>query len=789
MLAVLCLLLLWDKVNPGRGSELVLISFAVFAAILIFSLKRKRRAIAPEEYVTALEMSHPEMGTSAFALKSAHGEDFIPPEWEKALATSTSELKSFAWLKLRNRCISLLVPLAFIVAIHIFDPGRLLGIGLQFQAISAQLRSGAVLVVLEGSDEGKDGREIALSSGAIKTIRVLSENMILIRMIIARDEPTPIVELRKVTKDGKGSASEGELFQSFQTVPAGDMRTELSGVNEVAVRFAVSRDVALFIPTLSSKPLAEFAVKKLPVPTVELEVAADLEKEDPWPDDKPLPLMIHVESENPLQQVRLLILSGGRQSQEVVANILADDKFDLTSEYSLVLETYVESDQAEVEIVAEAADRSLPRALVGRSAPLKLRTASAYGRYRETLSTLRELKGVLDQGTSQGHSPDQAKSRELMKKALEQSEDSPFFDGIDRMQLQQFRSNVEDMGNRGGASVAMRLSTDLDNFLFEHEMLDDKERDRDFFVAVRGLSRLIEESKNRPVPVPQVTQRIRKFLDDRTERWKLRVHRLPQELKPKRWPKIEKERPFHAAMDQVDKNDQKGTRESDTQSLTLLSKTVVTYLEWIEELEEQENKMRDAAEKERQEGLASAQNQLREMQKRQAGISQKLDRAGPENKERMKDDWPVMRMEQNANIQATQQLEGQLRSLSPHAGERIKFAQEAMELALKSGGEENFPAAESASDLAGRMLREAENAAQQSQRNRSRGRRRHISGDGYYGQSIVGGDVEIRREYQVDKRYREDILEDVRESLSRSSEENNIEDRSVLENYLRSVVR
>ena len=37
----------------------------------------------------------------------------------------------------------------------------------------------------------------------------------------------------------------------------------------------------------------------------------------------------------------------------------------------------------------------------------------------------------------------------------------------------------------------------LDDFLFEHEILDDRERDRDFFVATRALTRLVEKKPSK----------------------------------------------------------------------------------------------------------------------------------------------------------------------------------------------------------------------------------------------------------------------------------------------------
>jgi hypothetical protein len=145
-------------------------------------------------------------------------------------------------------------------------------------------------------------------------------------------------------------------------------------------------------------------------------------------------------------------------------------------------------------------------------------------------------------------------------------------------------------------------------------------------------------------------------------------------------------------------------------------------------------------------------------------------------------------MEQSANIDATQKVEGQMRSLSPLAARRIKAALEEMENTRDQGNKGQFVPAETASDQAGRLLNQAQNAAEQqaqSQQNSQGRRRRRVTGDNYYGQGIVTGDIEIKRTYQVDRRYREDVLKDVNSSARNQEEEN----REYLRQYLRKVVR
>jgi hypothetical protein len=594
--------------------------------------------------------------------------------------------------------------------------------------------------------------------------------------------------LESASPDDATAEARPPVFQRFQMLPVRDAN-RTPGSNEptrFSISFAVAEPVDLFIPQLEGdRPLARLKVRQLPIPKVTLSSATDLE--DPWPDDQPLNLRIKVEAENPLQLVRLLIKSGSRVSKELVANVMAEDRTELVTDYRLVLETYVESDLAQVEIVAEAIDRAVPTPLAGYSEPLRINTASAYGRYRATLQTLRELKQQIDD--TLGKKADQLpkEALEQARKAAGQSEKSPFFDGLDRVQIHRFENKVEELAAQPDFEGMLDLAQQLNDFLFEHEILDDRERDRDFFVASRSLSRLVEEEfKKRPVAIKTVTDRMKRFLDDRQQRWEKRVERLAPEQRPPQWETLRTEQAFHKSMERVQELDDRARTDPKARSeqMAELSKTVVDYRAWIEDLEAREDREREEEERQRQEGLASARNTLRELQQRQGEVSAELDRAGERTKEQLDEQWTSTRMKQNANAKETKRLESQMRALAPNAGARIEAAHEAMEATLKAGDEGNYALGESSSDLAGRLLRQAERAASQSQqKRRSRGRRRRVTGDNYYGQSVVGGDIEIKREYQVDRRYREDILDEIQDA---NLDE---EQRALLENYLRQIIR
>lgn len=593
---------------------------------------------------------------------------------------------------------------------------------------------------------------------------------------------------RPASPDDAAADARPPVFQRFQMIPVRDAgRTPGSSEpTRFSISFAVAEPVDLFIPQLEGdRPLAHLKVRQLPIPKVTLSSLTELE--DPWPDDQPLNLRIKVDAENPLQLVRLLIKSGSRVSKELVANVMAEDRTELVTDYRLILETYVESDLAQVEIVAEAIDRAVPTPLAGYSEPLRINTASAYGRYRATLQTLRELKQQIDD--TLGKKADQLPKEALehARKAADQSEKSPFFDGLDRVQIHRFENKVEELAGQPAFEGMLDLSQQLNDFLFEHEILDDRERDRDFFVASRSLSRLVEEElEKRPVAIKTVTDRMKRFLDDRQQRWEKRVERLAPEQKPPQWETLSKEQPFHKSMERVQELDERARTDPKARSeqMAELSKTVVDYRAWIEDLEAREDRTREEEERQRQEGLASARNTLRELQQRQGEVSAELDRAGERQKEQLDEQWTSTRMKQNANAKETKRLESQMRALAPNAGARIEAAHEAMEATLKAGDDGSYALSESSSDLAGRLLRQAERAASQSQqKRRSRGRRRRVTGDNYYGQSVVGGDIEIKREYQVDRRYREDILDEIQDA--------NLDDeqRALLENYLRQIIR
>jgi hypothetical protein len=772
----------WSLLEPERTSHHWI--FGVGISFLVFLLQRGRKKnfqITRNQLALALDIEYGTLNTPGNNSKTSAN---------KAISGAREHIEKLRRLEkiaMRRHTTTLVLPLILVIVTIPQAMGSFRGAISAVSEVAKRFNRGATLTIVHGAfDPNQNQKSYGLLSKEPQRFQLLAQNLIKVDVegLSLGDQPLA-VELRKIQVDGDTARETGHVFQNFQMFPERSLR-DGSDSNRHNISFSVSENLGLFIPALSSKkPLAFFDVKQLPVPVVSLEL--DAKPQDPWPDDQTLPLKINVKATFPIQLVRLQIKSGQQTSPVLVANVVREDKLELDLDHKLLLESYVESDFAQVEIIAEALDHAVPSPLIGRSNPLVINTASAYGRYRETLGVIRSIKSIIDDALEKDKVQLDPEIENLASKMVEKSDRSPFFDGLDRMQIGRFLSSIDEFQTTKKIPILHDLSQKVNDFLFEHEIIDDRERDRDFFVAARSLSRLVEQPiKKRMVSLSVVEERLLKFLNERLVRWQMRVDRLPPNLIPSQFHEVTDEKKFDKAVRESVELDTKAqeSQEIKAKQLTILSKAVVDYRKWIQDLELAEDKARSDQEKERQEGLANARNVLRELQKRQGEVSSELDRASERSQDELNQTWIGSRLKQNTNIKETKRVESQLRSLSPTAGARIQYAIDAMEQTNQTGDRGNFIDAESQSDLAGRLLRQADAAAQESQqKRRSRGGRRRVTGDNYYGQSVVGGDIEIRREYQVDRKYREDILDEVEQTQV------NEEDRILLENYLRSIVR
>ncbi len=759
---------IWASVKPMEQDEQLVIGLMSMSFFFILSLRWNSKTIGADAVLKSLEIKHPEAQRSSFSLKRTHPQNIA---WKPYLQSERHEIWQRKLKFLSYKLSTLVIPAVLWLAVTELSPGAMSSAIHSMQKVVAQFTKGTTLTIVKGLTDPSAEDSFKLSAHDSHELTLLEQNRVEVT-VVGDENDRPFVMLKPINS---------AVTQTFRLTSSKVDNHKAGNVHKIA--FSIRESAELFVSTLSTNRVAaKVKVLRLPLPQVSLKVSGD--KQDPWPDELPLPLEINVSAENPLQLIRLQIESEGQTHTELVSNILAQDKTEVATTYSLLLENYVQQDLATLKITAEALDRHLPNPLMGRSEPLVIKTASAYGRYRETLGTLHNVKQALDKVLSEGSDELDPSIAETMFKAVQQAETSPFFDGLDRHIIRSELNAIERLSRQMDKEELMLTQEKLNKFLFEHETLDDRERDRDFFVAARSLSRLVEQKKaDRQIAVTVVGTRLKTFLDERHARWKLRLKYVQEAFKPPEWQQIQN-KPFHSMLDSVVR-DASTDEEGNQKALQTLSQIVADYRHWIEALEQAEDASREEMEQKRQQGLADSRKQLRELQKRQAKISQKLDRAVQRSQTEIAEQWSSMRMDQNANIKNTKSLEAKLRSLSPVAAERIKAAVQSMGMTIEAGNKEAFVEAESASDLAGRLLRKADSAAKQSQKQKMRrGRRRRVTSDQYYGSSVAGGDVEIRREYEVSRRYREDILDEVRRASQSEGR-----DRELLENYLRRVIR
>lgn len=775
---------IWSFIEPGRTAHHWIFGLGVFLLVFLFKRSPKKEVrLTTDEVAMGLEIEWAHQ-------KKAESFKNLPSEGNGRLSQAgelIKELKDIETLSLKRHLASLVLPFVLFMGTIPQAMGTFKGAIAAVSNVAHRLNRGATLTILHGAhDPLSNQKPVALTPNQPRKIELLAQNLVKIDVVgMGAGDQSLTLELRKIQDERSSNEAENSTFQSFQMLSQKSLG-DAEDLERRTIAFSVTENLALFIPKLSNtKPLAQFDVKQLPVPLVTLDL--DGKPQDPWPDDQILPLKIAVKATFPIQLVRILIKAGQQTSSVLVANVVSEDKLELTLDYKLLLESYVEADFAQVEIIAEAIDHAVPTPLIGRSNPLMINTASAYGRYREALGIIRSIKSLIDDAIEKDQAGLDPEVLKLTTDMIEKSEKTPFFDGLDRMHIGRFATQIEEYQESKKMPILLDLSQKVNDFLFDHEIIDDRERDRDFFVAARSLSRLLEQPvKKRLVALNVIDQRLMKYLDERLARWEMRVDRLPKELVPSQYIEVKEGKKFHQAISESIKLDElaQNNQEKKSQQLTLLSKAVVEYRKWIQDLESAEDKARSQQEKERQEGLANARNVLKELQKRQGEVSTEIDRANERSKEDLGQAWGGARLKQNTNIKETRRVESQLRSLSPTAGVRIQYAIEAMEQTNQAGDQAQYVEAETNADLAGRLLRQADAAAQESQqKRRSRGGRRRVTGDRYYGQSVVGGDIEIRREYEVDRKYREDILDDVEATQVDEG------DRKLLENYLRSIVR
>ena len=432
----------------------------------------------------------------------------------------------------------------------------------------------------------------------------------------------------------------------------------------------------------------------------------------------------------------------------------------------------------EFEVRALASDHSVPDPLVGRSDPLIIKVASSYGLYKNVLEKLKTLKSQIEENILSKSKNDVKK---LISDILTKSQGLSFFDFWDRERLVKINEGVLALS---ADPLSYKVLDDIDDFLFEHEMLDLRERDRDFFVATRILAKLIKDRKN----LDHAFTRLGSFLDERHKLWEMRVKRIEEQISktPPMWSQV-KNKLFHSKLNQL--KNLKSVYDS-PEAESLLNSLNNSYKIWIDELEKYEDEAQASIEKKREKSMASLKEELRQLQKQQDEISKDLDQANsPTRQKEISSNEASINLKQKSNITGVKSLKMKMSSFMPKSKTRLDIAEEYMNKVLTNLESGNFLEAESSSDMASRLLRDAQSAAEREQKQARKNRsRRKLSSNNYHGQAIIGQDIEIIHKYSVDKRYRENILEGVQSELQNSLDLDT-DSKTYLKKYLKQVVR
>ncbi len=768
------------------GSLVGLAVFLALGLILLFSSYRRKRHIVhnpmhPDISIdVALDISNPTSDSSPYRREKNLSEEWIQhlgnlkTKLLKEKLTRKIRLFEILGFPIMTLCLTILIKPQLAQSLLVGVASQILNFG---SSTSLEIKRGL---------RNPDGQSMYKIGSSPIEISITPDNLVSFRTRLPADQQVPSLVFSRIDKGG-----ESESFQFFESKTEGDDKktSEIFKEYELGVTIPYSGQVVL--PHLSSKVLATFLVEQDPIPQVSLaHTNSNASTQGPWPDHQAIELKIEVQAFAPLDEVNLIIKSGKTESKELVRKISGEEQLILGLDHSFLPEPYLDEDLQSFELIAEVSDRSSPRPFVGYSEPLIIEVASAYGRYRNTLLKLRETSQQLAKHFSENLKLPDSLAEDL-DRTFQLSDDVPFFDQEDRFHLEQFRTTLNEILKKTDSEQKkddlFAVKAQIDDFLFEHEGIDDRERDRDFFVSLRTYSRLLTLSKSGKEELTSIRKRtadqITHYLKDRQDRWAIRVGRLNPDFQPKSWPKVRDERPFEKAIKSIEGRASQSTYLSSGE----LSRLSQDYKAWIEELEKAETGQLAEREQSKKNALASSLNQIKELQKAQARISRELDsQKGPLDPEKTADLWPSLRMEQNQNTALASSVEGMLRSVSPLAAKRMNAAKEMMEKTSEKGNSSEFAQAETASDLAGRLLVQADQAAAQASQKQGQGRkRRRVSGDHYYGQTITGGDVRIVHDYEVDSKYRQRILDDLGSELEKDEGPS----KALLEDYLRAVIR
>lgn len=622
------------------------------------------------------------------------------------------------------------------------------------------------LTVLNGLKISTQPKKYQLHKGKTSVIELKEDNLVELTLSSDKEENKIIL------------LDENKHF--FQTILL--QKESLSSKN-YRPSFSLTKNLHLTLQSLPTEtpPLVSFFVEAGELP--EVFISPDISIKDPWPSNEPISLKIEVKAKKEISLVKLHIKSDSDFHSKEIAELSQKNIKNISLTETVYLDQFLSDDFGKITLQAEVEDITTPVSQKGFSNQITLNLISVYGEYQKALSLLKDLREHIADSQTKGEIKLEKKSLEKMKELKTLSQRTPYFDHEDRRNLSEIHNLLQEYSQNLEEKTLQEASSLMTEFLSEHETLDDRERDRDFFVAMRSLSHLVEEEGvQKQKEILESNERTLKFLNERFERWQERVSELEDPQKIPSWESIEQKKPFQQSLEKISSWLKKSSSFDSKKIRNELSKTVTSYENWITELETAEDKKEEEEAELAEKQLVSIREQLTELKKRQDEISIKLDQSENNSQEKLKSDWPITRLKQNTNLSAMDELISQLSSLNFSAGKRLDSAKEAMTEVLTSAEEQNFRKAETSSDSAGRYLREAMNKSQERQTKNQERQRKKTGSQEYHGQAIHRGDIEIRHDYEIDKRYREDIL---KEFESNSSE--NYHD--IQERYLKKIIR
>ncbi|MCY4381409.1 MAG: hypothetical protein OXC40_07585, partial [Proteobacteria bacterium] len=625
-----------------------------------------------------------------------------------------------------------------------------------------------------------------------------------------RDHNSPEVSapLMAMTRQGGGGMYMKESYQNLGMTKVTDKGPSHSkSYDQLMLR--VFQSSAIFVQEISkTKPVAYVAFGEQSVPSVGLLFNEPVDPTKSVSDDQPISVRISGVSPYPLRRINLIIETARGQFRETVTTIMANSQLSIVHNYSVHLAPYIFDREEHVHLIAEVIATAQGDEIIGLSEPLAIRVSSSYGRYKQALQDLGAIRKELMMWQQEQASDIMARIGDLSESLAENSQQTSFFNLADRINLEDFQEQLANIRQKESSDhpISQELIGDINEFLTLHEELDDRERDRDFFVASRLYAQKAREiSLGHQQTLDQDTENMMEFLAERRERWQERVAQLGETnqdfaimaqryaMNPyftEGWQSMD-----HAMQQQIRNRGSKNNDQNQEAPFVQLSSLISEYRVWLDALELNENKQREQARSQHMSSLASAEATLKMMRKSQDNIASRLDLSATMvtgDQERVKDveqmmakEWHEIKQSQTKVQTQAEQLRKMLSQVPGLTTDRIGDAIEAMKGVKQAGGHGDFYQAEELADQASRLLREG---AQDTKSHRSRQKsrqslhpRKSVIGNEYYGNSIV--DMSLTKEHSVDQNYREAVLRDMSQYPRQGR------DQSIQKRYLREMLR